>query len=308
MTEKKNRGTKTSSFGVSKRESHDSSKFYASKLYQQLKNKEDEDPSFSENPIDPKILNTIHCMDSRSLSNLPDSSIHLAITSPPYNVAKEYDDDLSLSEYLNLLQDVFLEVYRVLVTGGRVCINVANIGRKPYIPLHSYIIQIMHKIGFLMRGEIVWNKAASAGSSTAWGSWLSSSNPALRDVHEYILAFSKGSYKRPKESKEDTISRDEFLEFTKSIWEFPTESAKRIGHPAPFPVELPYRLIQLYSFKGDIILDPFCGSGTTCIAALKAQRRFIGYDIDENYVELARKRIQDFRRQRPLDQFFNVLS
>ena len=123
------------------------------------------------------------------MSELPDYSVHLMVTSPPYNVRKEYDEDLTLEEYLNLLHVVFKETYRVLVTGGRACINIANLGRKPYLPLHALIIQTMLEIGFLMRGEIIWDKAASASPSTAWGSWQSASNPVLRDVHEYILVF-----------------------------------------------------------------------------------------------------------------------
>ena len=224
---------------------------------------------------------------------IPDESVHLMVTSPPYNVGKDYDEDLDLEEYRGLLRDVFAEVYRKLVVGGRACVNVANLGRRPYIPLHSYIIEEMAEIGFLMRGEVIWSKAASAGSSTAWGSWLSASNPTLRDIHEYILVYSKGSMKREKQGRESTIKRDEFLEYTKSIWSFPTESAKRVGHPAPFPVELPYRLIQLYTFQGDVVLDPFCGSGTTCVAAMKTQRHFIGVDTSEEYVELARMRLRE---------------
>ncbi|MBU7016360.1 MAG: site-specific DNA-methyltransferase, partial [Theionarchaea archaeon] len=174
----------------------------------------------------------------------------------------------------------------------RVCINIANVGRKPYIPYHSVIINVMLEIGFLMRGEIIWDKNASAGTSTAWGSWKSASNPTLRDVHEYILIFSKEKFKRTKKEKEDTITRDEFLEFTKSVWRFPAESARRVGHPAPFPVELPYRCIQLFTFKNEIVLDPFCGVGSTCVAALKAERRFIGLDNDPDYVKKATQRIE----------------
>ena len=181
--------------------------------------------------------------------------------------------------------------------GGRVCINVANLGRKPYIPLHSYIIKDMQEIGYLMRGEIIWNKASSASPSTAWGSWMSAANPVLRDIHEYILIFSKQTFSRKKQKKENTILKEQFLEWTKSVWTFPAVSAKKIGHPAPFPVELPYRLIQLYSFKGDIVLDPFVGSGSTCLAALKANRRYIGYDINEKYIKLADIRIKSFLRQ-----------
>ena len=220
------------------------------------------------------------------------------ITSPPYNACKEYDEDLSLNEYLKLLKDVFEETYRVLVPGGRAVVNIANLGRKPYIPLSSHVNLIMKEIGFLMRGEIIWDKSASAGSSCAWGSFKSASNPCLRDIHEYILVFSKGDYKLPrskseKENRIDTIESKEFVELTKSIWRFPTVSAKRIGHPAPFPVELPRRLIELYSFKGDIILDPFMGSGSTCIAALNSERKYLGIDIDNEYCKLAEKRILD---------------
>jgi site-specific DNA-methyltransferase (adenine-specific) len=244
-----------------------------------------------EQSIPEEILDTVICSDSQDLSMIPDDSVHLMVTSPPYNVGKDYDEDLGLEEYRGLLRGVFREVYRKLAVGGRACVNIANLGRRPYIPLHSYIIEEMAEIGFLMRGEIIWSKAASAGSSTAWGSWLSASNPTLRDIHEYVLVFSKGSMRREREGRESTIARDEFLEYTKSIWSFPTESAKRVGHPAPFPVELPYRLIQLYTFRGDVVLDPFCGSGTTCIAALRTNRHFIGVDTSEEYVELARKRI-----------------
>jgi len=199
---------------------------------------------------------------------------------------------LSLDEYLELLTSVFRQCYKKLVTGGRACINIANIGRKPYIPLHAMIIEIMLDLGFLMRGEIIWDKSASGGGSCAWGSWMSASNPVLRDYHEYILVFSKGSYsKNKKQAKKDTIERDDFISWTKSIWTFPAVNAKKIGHPAPFPLELPHRLINLYSYEGDVVLDPFCGSGTTCIAAVQNNRSYIAYDIKREYVELAEKRI-----------------
>jgi site-specific DNA-methyltransferase (adenine-specific) len=145
-----------------------------------------------------------------------------------------------------------------------------------------------------MRGEIIWDKAASASSSTAWGSWQSATNPTLRDTHEYILVFSKGSFRRDKmDGRVSTISKEEFLEFTKSVWGFPSESARKVGHPAPFPIELPYRLIQLYTFSNEIVLDPFMGSGQTALAARKAGRYFMGYETSEKYVELAMRRIQN---------------
>jgi len=208
------------------------------------------------------------------------------ITSPPYNVGKDYDADLSLDSYKTLIRNVLAETYRVLVDGGRACVNIANVGRKPYIPLHAYIIDLAEQCGFLMRGEIIWDKGASAGSSCAWGSWRSASNPTLRDVHEYILIFQKGSFQRHPIG-ENSLNRDDFLEHTKSVWRFATTSAKRAQHPAPFPLELPRRLINLYSYKGDIILDPFMGSGTTALAAITCHRPYIGYELEQRYIDVA---------------------
>ncbi|MBW1953553.1 MAG: site-specific DNA-methyltransferase, partial [Deltaproteobacteria bacterium] len=207
--------------------------------------------------------------------------------------------------YRKFLKRVWQEVKRVLVPGGRACINVANLGRKPYVPLNACLAQDLQDLGLLMRGEIIWNKAASASPSTAWGSWRSAANPTLRDVHEYILVFSKGNFSRQNPSKrESTITRDDFLEFTKSVWTFPAESARSVGHPAPFPVELPYRLIQLYTFKGEVVLDPFMGSGQTAIAALKAGRSYVGYELEEQYVRLAARRINEFRLKWQIPRLF----
>ncbi len=287
------KSTATSAFGTSGRIGHDASKFYDSKLYDGLRENHSLDER--ENAVPASVLNTILLKSSEKMDDLPDNSVHLMITSPPYNVTKEYDDDLTLEDYRALLHRVFVETYRVVVNGGRVCVNVANLGRKPYIPLHAYVIQDMTAIGFQMRGEIIWDKGASASPSTAWGSWQSASNPTLRDVHEYILVFSKGSYARMKGEKQNSIAKEEFLEFTKSVWTFPAERAKKVGHPAPFPLELPRRLIELYTFQGDVVLDPFCGSGTTCVAAMHAERHYIGYELRQEYVELAEKRILNAR-------------
>jgi site-specific DNA-methyltransferase (adenine-specific) len=288
-------GTATSSFGTPGKISHDSTRFYESRLYEGL-NKEGK-VKYIENEIQKENVNRIFCKSSESMDELPDNSVHLMITSPPYNVTKEYDNNLSLNEYVDLLNRVWKETYRVLVPGGRACINVANLGRKPYIPLHSYIIEGMQDIGFLMRGEIIWNKASSASPSTAWGTWLSAANPVLRDIHEYILVFSRNTFSRKRKGKEATIKKEEFLEWTKSVWNFSAISAKQIGHPAPFPEELPHRLIQLYTFKDDVVLDPFVGSGTTCLAAIKDSRYYIGYDIDPEYVKLSEKRISAYINQ-----------
>lgn len=289
-----NKKTKTTSFGSVVRQSHNSEKFYNSKLFSDFKISENIE--FIESEIDEDKLDKIYCKSSENMDEIPDNSVHLMITSPPYNVGKEYDEDLTLDEYLKLLQRVFKSCHEKLVTGGRACINIANIGRKPYIPLHAMIMEIMVDLGFLMRGEIIWDKSASGGGSCAWGSWMSASNPVLRDFHEYILVFSKDSYsKNKKQPKKDTIEKQDFIDWTKSIWTFPAVNAKKIGHPAPFPVELPHRLINLYSYEGDVILDPFCGSGSTFIAARQNNRRYIGYDIKKEYVELAEKRINNHK-------------
>ncbi|MEW5957136.1 MAG: site-specific DNA-methyltransferase [Chloroflexota bacterium] len=291
------KGSETSSFGTNSRISHDSSKYYNSRLYAELSGPTTSRPA-PDNPFPAEWENRIILGSAAEMADLPANSLHLMITSPPYNVSKVYDQDLSLNEYLHLLHRVFSETYRVLVYGGRVCINVANLGRKPYIPLSDYISHMMIEIGFQMRGEIIWHKAAGAGVSMAWGSWQSAANPVLRDVHEYILVFSKGSFSRKKPpDKENTISREQFMEWTKSVWTINPESAKKVGHPAPFPVELPFRLIQLYTFSGDIILDPFMGSGSTAIAALKATRKYVGYDIDPAYLKLAEERIASYKLQ-----------
>jgi DNA modification methylase len=289
MTEKR-KTTKTSAFGSPGRAGHDSSAFYAGRLY--AGQPHGLDVPYIENPIPIESLDHIFCHTAKAMTEIPDYSVHLMVTSPPYNAGKEYDQDLTLDEYLAFLQCVWKETQRVLVPGGRMCINVANLGRKPYIPLHAFIAEQAIALGFLMRGEIIWNKAASASPSTAWGSWKSAGNPTLRDVHEYILIFCKDTFKRQNPVKrENTISRDEFLEYSKSVWNFAAEPARKIGHPAPFPVELPRRLIQLYTFEDEVVLDPFMGSGQTALAALKSKRRYIGYEIDEKYVALANKRI-----------------
>jgi modification methylase len=286
-------GTETSSFGTPGHVNHDSSKFYNSRLYNGLPKETGADGV--EQAVPGEFTNRLFCKSSEKMDELPDNSIHLMVSSPPYNTTKQYDQDLTLEEFLEFLGRVWEETHRVLAPGGRACINVANLGRKPYIPLHSYIISQMLAIGYLMRGEIIWNKGASSSPSTAWGSWQSAANPVLRDVHEYILVFSKGTFSRKGSDKENSIGRDEFLEWTKSVWTFPAVSAKKIGHPAPFPEELPRRLIQLFSFRGDVVLDPFVGSGSTCLAAAAGGRSFVGYDTSQEYLTLARERIEKIR-------------
>jgi len=282
--------TSTASFGAGKRESHDSSAYYARRMVRRS------DPGRVGDVVDPpvNVLDRIFVQSSESMDQLPDNCVALMVTSPPYNVGKDYDEDLGLDDYLGLLERVFTETYRVLEPGGRVAVNVANLGRKPYLPLNHLVGALLTEIGFLLRGEIIWKKAKAAGGSTAWGSWQSAKNPTLRDIHEYVIVASKESFRRER-SGTDTISKEMFLEATMSVWDILPESARRVGHPAPFPVELPQRLIELYTFEDDLVLDPFLGSGSTAIAAVQTGRRYVGYETDTAYAELADRRISSAR-------------
>ncbi len=270
-------------------------------------------------------LDTIHCADSRAMREVDDGSVQLIVTSPPYNVGKDYTqhhDAMELEEYLAFLNVVWKECRRVLCRGGRIAVNVANTWRKPYIPLNGYIARQLIDLGLQMRGEIIWDKGPSAGISTAWGSFARASNPTLRDVHEYIMVFSKDSWKLEEtHSSESGIENLEFVEWTKSVWRSPQEEiedsqksvwqfdtqsrrsqtprspagrhahAERPAHPTPFPLDLPLRLILLYTNIGDLVLDPFMGSGTTALAAKMTQRHYIGYEISREYCELAEQRL-----------------
>jgi len=270
-------------------------------------------------------LDKVYCADSRSMREVDDGSVQLVVTSPPYNVGKEYarhHDAMELDAYLAYLDETWKECTRVLARGGRLAVNVANTWRKPYLPLNAYIAQQLIDLGLLMRGEIIWDKGASAGVSTAWGSFARASNPTLRDVHEYILVFSKASYKLEEtRGKESGIENLEFVEWTKSVWrspqdqvadsqksvwQFDTQSKKRDphapAHPAPFPLDLPLRLILLYTNIGDIVLDPFLGSGTTALAAKMTQRHYIGYEISPEYCAAAEKRLTEFGQPRVIEE------
>ena len=279
--------TSTPSFGSSRRESHDATKFYARGL-----TSADED--LETTPNAPSAVDVLYAKSSENMSEVNDNSVSLMVTSPPYHVGKDYDTDDTFDVYLDLLQTVFAETYRVLEPGGRAAVNVAGLGRRPYLPLSTYVDAIMLDLGFFPRGEIVWQKAEGASGSCAWGSWCSPTNPTLRDVHEKILVYSKGRFStHPSKGKGKTMDGPEFMEATLSVWKIPPASAKRVGHPAPFPVELPKRLIELYTFPGDLVLDPFIGSGATAVAAKQAGRHFVGYDNVKEYVALAKRRIRD---------------
>ena len=238
------------------------------------------------------VKNKLFCKDSGDMSELLSNCIALTITSPPYNIGKDSDIDLTDEEYLTMMKKIFTEVYRVTESGGRLVVNVANLGRKPYIPMTKIFTELLIEIGFLMRGEIIWQKSKGANANFAWGSWLSASNPVIRDIHEYCLVFSKHSFKRAVKGN-STIEKDEFMDSTLSIWNITPARAKKIGHPAPFPEELPERFIKLFSYEEDLILDPFMGSGTTAVAAKNLGRNYIGYEIKKEYVELSKERIKN---------------
>jgi len=198
----------------------------------------------------------------------------------------------------------------VLEPGGRIAVNVANLGRKPYRSLAADVTSILQDdLALLLRGEVVWVKGKGATGSTAWGSFQSAANPVLRDLSERIVIASKGRFDRavPRSKRaarglpfENTISKEEFMESTLDVWHLAPESARRVGHPAPFPVELPARCIRLFTYAGDLVLDPFMGSGSTAVAAVENHRHFLGFDTDPAYVALAERRIAA-ARPRPRD-------
>jgi site-specific DNA-methyltransferase (adenine-specific) len=287
---------------VGRRENHDSAAFYARFAA----------PALSDDAVvsPPGVVDQIYVGDSRSMDRVQPSSVALVVTSPPYFAGKQYEEELgkqgipaSYAEYLALLEGVFAECVGKLEPGGRIAVNVANLGRKPYRSLSADVIGILQdRLGLLLRGEIIWRKARGAGGNCAWGSFRSPANPVLRDLTERVVVASKGRFDRAIDRSQRaatelphvaTASADEFMDATLDVWELAPESARRVGHPAPFPVELPQRLIELYTWRGDVVLDPFMGVGSAAVAAVRTGRHYLGYDTDERYVEVARRRAAD---------------
>lgn len=244
------------------------------------------------------------------MDTIDNGSVALVVTSPPYFAGKQYEEELeregvpgSYLEYLNLLTDVFRECVKKLEPGGRIAVNVANLGRKPYRSLSADVVRILQDdLGLLLRGELIWQKGEGASGSCAWGSYRSAANPVLRDITERVVVASKGRFDRARTVKqrqaeglphESTLMTEDFMALTLDLWSIPPESARRVGHPAPFPVELPEKLIGLYTFKNDLVLDPFMGSGSSLVAAAKLDRRYVGYDLDPQYVLIARRRVAE---------------
>jgi site-specific DNA-methyltransferase (adenine-specific) len=307
---KERRRTTTSNFGVGGRESHDSTPFYERFRAPELSDDQDvPQPELVEEPF-------VHG-DARHMDRVVDGSVALVVTSPPYFAGKRYEEELeregvpsSYLEYLEMLTDVFAECVRKLEPGGRIAVNVANLGRKPYRSLSADVIRILeHDLGLLLRGELIWQKGEGASGSCAWGSFRSAANPVLRDISERVIVASKGRFDRARSvmqraadglPHESTLMTEDFMALTLDIWSIPPESARRVGHPAPFPVELPEQLIRLYTFKDDLVLDPFMGSGSALVAAARLGRRYVGYDLDDTYVEIARRRVEE--SQQPSDR------
>jgi DNA modification methylase len=301
------RPTATSEFGVGRREGHDASSFYARFTPPRLS-----DDSTVNSPSGRDVIWVGDARQMDHFGEVADGSVALVVTSPPYFAGKEYEAVLGVGHvpadyhaYLGMLHDVFAQCFEKLEPGGRIAVNVANLGRKPYRSLSRDVVDLLERLGFLLRGEIIWQKSHAAGGSCAWGSYQRPGNPVLRDISERIIVASKGRFDRaiPAEQRqraglpnEGTMTVDDFIDATTDIWDIPSESATRVGHPAPFPVELPRRLIELYTYRGDLVLDPFMGSGSTAIAAVRTERHYIGFDTDEEYVAAAEARVAAERK------------
>ncbi len=238
------------------------------------------------------------------LPELDSESVNLCVTSPLYNAGIDYgegiEDAMPWPEYEAWARQWVGEVERVLCDGGRLCVNVAAVmGRSPAYPLAAYYAWAIRDAGLLYRGEIIWDKGPSRNNSTAWGSWRSPGNPSLRDSHEVILVASKGAFGLPNpRGEESDLTPEEFTRDTRSLWRVPCETDRT--HPAPFPVALAERLIKLYSWPNDVVLDPFAGSGTTLVAADRLGRKGIGIELSPIYAALIEERLRRQREQQRL--------
>lgn len=238
--------------------------------------------------------------DALETQAIEDNSIDLIVTSPPYNVGIEYDsneDELSYEDYLHFSKKWFSRCLDWLKPDGRFCLNIPlDINKGGQRPVGPDLITLAISVGFQYHAVIIWNEG-NISKRTAWGSWMRASAPYVIAPVELIAVLYKERWKKTGGSGESDMSKEEFMEWTNGVWTFPGESKKRIGHPAPFPVELPRRCVKLFSFVGDTVLDPFMGSGTTLVAAVTNNRLGVGIEIDEGYCALAEARVSQWTSQ-----------
>ncbi len=243
-----------------------------------------------------EVMNKYHVIDCcDGVMLLPNNSINLVITSPPYNVNIKkdnvhlYKDDIEYKDYILWLKRLFGLIYDKLKIDGRVAINIGN-QKNGSIPLVTDIINFMlYELNYNMFSQIVWNKKHT-NCRTSWGSWKSPSKPSFPTPYEFILIFSKNSGKLEHTGVTD-LTKDEFVKFSLSLWDIKPETRK-FNHPAPFPEEIPYRLIKMLTYENDVILDPFAGTGTTLLISEKLNRCFVGIDNDQIYYQEYIKRHQ----------------
>ncbi len=246
------------------------------------------EPYFQEDSI------WIYNADFLKIPRVKERTIDLIVTSPPYNVGIKYnshDDKMFYEDYLSFTREWLAKCYRLIKEDGRFCLNIPldkNKGGQQSVC--ADITTIAKEVGWKYHSTIIWNEQ-NISRRTAWGSWLSASAPYVIAPVEVIVILYKDRWKRISGSRKSDISKEEFMEWTNGVWNFMGESKKRIGHPAPFPVELPRRCMKLFSFVGDTVLDPFLGSGSTLIACVLTNRKGIGVEIDKNYCEIAKKRL-----------------
>ncbi|MEM3525795.1 MAG: site-specific DNA-methyltransferase [Candidatus Jordarchaeaceae archaeon] len=257
----------------------------------------------------------IYCDDFLKTEAIKPNSIDLIVTSPPYNVDIDYEgckDDIPYEKYLEFTERWLTKAYHLLKSDGRLCLNIPldkSRGRyeEGFQSVYVDVTSIAKKVGLKYFSTIIWNEQ-NISRRTAWGSWLSASAPYVIAPVEVIVVLYKERWEKAHKGKSD-VTRDEFIEWTNGVWNFPGENRKQIGHPSPFPIELPKRCIKLFSFIDDTVLDPFLGSGSTLIACLETGRTGIGVEISQKYCELALKRLIEYGiLEKKLDEFIRLTS
>lgn len=236
----------------------------------------------------------IYNADILKINSIKENSIDLIVTSPPYNLDIKYnshDDKMPYNNYLSFTREWLAQCYKFIKDDGRFCLNIPlDKNKGGHQSVCADITTIAKQVGFKYHSTIIWNEQ-NISRRTAWGSWLSASAPYVIAPVEVIIVLYKMEWKKARGIQKSDITKKEFMEWTNGLWNFRGESKKKVGHPAPFPVELPKRCIKLFSFVGDSVLDPFLGSGSTLLACLETGREGKGVDIDKKYCELAKRRL-----------------